>query len=35
MCTQYRIEVAAPDTIRMLLAAVALPRNFYGTITRR
>jgi cytochrome P450 len=35
MCTRYRIQVLEPETTRMMLAAVALPVNFRGTLTRR
>lgn len=33
--TRYRIQVAAPENVRMVLAAVPLPVNFHGTISRR
>ena len=35
MCTRYRIQVLEPEAVRMMLAAVALPVNFRGTLTRR
>jgi cytochrome P450 len=35
MSTRYHIQLSDPETIRMALAAVPLPLNFRGTITRR
>ncbi len=35
MCTRYRVQLAAPEAVRMALFSVPLPRNFRGTITRR
>jgi cytochrome P450 len=34
-CTRYRIQLAAPESLRMLLSAVPLPQNFHATITCR
>lgn len=34
LCTRYRIELIEPENLRMALAAVPLPLNFRGTITR-
>jgi hypothetical protein len=35
MCTRYRIQLAEPDAVRMLLSAVPMPVNFRGTLSRR
>lgn len=35
MCTRYRIQLPEPEAVRMVLAAVPLPQNFRGTLTRR
>lgn len=35
LCTRYRIQVAEPEKVRMALAAVPLPMDFHGTVTRR
>jgi hypothetical protein len=35
VCTRYRIEMSEPEAVRMALAAVPLPLNFRGKITRR
>jgi cytochrome P450 len=35
MCTRYKMELANPEMVRMMVAKVAQPRNFLGTITRR
>jgi len=35
LCTRYRVEILNPEAVRMAMAAVALPLNFEGTITRR
>lgn len=35
MCLRYRIQLSEPDTVRIALVSVPLPRNFRGTITRR
>ncbi|HSP81267.1 MAG TPA: cytochrome P450 [Myxococcaceae bacterium] len=35
LCTRYRINLLEPDAVRMMLAAVPLPLNFRGTLTRR
>jgi cytochrome P450 len=34
-CTRYRVELAAPEAVRMALVSVPLPRDFRGTIRRR
>jgi cytochrome P450 len=33
--TRYRVQATAPEKVRMVLAAVPLPVNFHGTISRR
>ncbi len=35
LCTRYRIQLAEPESVRMRLAAVPMPVNFRGTVTRR
>ncbi|HYH99188.1 cytochrome P450 [Hyalangium sp.] len=35
MCTRYRLQLSAPEEVRMMLANVALPLGFTGTLTRR
>ncbi|HYN22400.1 MAG TPA: cytochrome P450 [Thermoanaerobaculia bacterium] len=35
LCTRYRIELEEPESVRIALAAAAVPVNFRGTITRR
>jgi hypothetical protein len=35
MCTRYRVQLAAPEAVRIALFSVPLPRNFRGTLTRR
>jgi cytochrome P450 len=35
MCTRYRIQVSQPESVRMMLLAVAQPHRFHGTLTRR
>jgi cytochrome P450 len=35
VCTRYRIQLSEPEAVRMILAAVPLPLNFRGIITRR
>lgn len=34
-CTRYRVELAAPEAVRMALVSVPLPRGFQGAIRRR
>ena len=35
LCTRYRLEVAAPEAVRMTLFAVPQPQCFRGTLLRR
>jgi cytochrome P450 len=35
LCTRYHVQVSDPEAVRMALAAVPLPLDFRGTITRR